>query len=261
MKSNWNIDFDSQLISTGNGETTSLYSKEGFRLLSDLWLKVGWDQKYIYGFTWMGRPVIQLPDDMIRIQEIIYNLKPEIIIETGVAHGGSIIYYASLCKAIGSGRVIGVDIEIRPHNREAIETHEMVDYVTLIEADSIASETIQKVEKEVNGIKNCLVILDSNHSYSHVLEELRLYSKFVPLNSYIVATDGIQQSLMTSPRANIEYDDEVNSWKDNNPKKAAEDFVLENDDFIISDPEFEFNEGNIDYMITHWPSAYIKRIK
>src|SRR5690348_12331589 len=98
-------------------EIHDLYSQSAFDVISDLWLKVGWNQKYVYTFTWMGRPVIQLPEDMIRVQEVIYRVKPDAILETGIAHGGSLIYYASLCKAMGKGRVIGVDIEIRPHNR------------------------------------------------------------------------------------------------------------------------------------------------
>src|SRR5947208_912335 len=113
------------LMETEQGKRElSLYSDEAFELISDQWLKVGWNQKYPYTFSWMGRPIIQLPEDMIRIQEVIYRVRPDVIVETGVAHGGSLIYYASLCKAMESGRVVGIDIEIRPHNRKAIENHE-----------------------------------------------------------------------------------------------------------------------------------------
>jgi cephalosporin hydroxylase len=110
-----------------------LYTKEAFELISLQWVKVGWNQKYSYTFSWLGRPIIQLPEDMIRIQEVIYQVKPDVIIETGVAHGGSLIYYASLFKAMGKGRVVGVDIEIRPHNRKAIEEHELSSFITLVE--------------------------------------------------------------------------------------------------------------------------------
>ena len=113
-----------------------LYSPEAFSALSQAWVKVGWGVKYTYGFTWMGRPMIQLPDDMIRIQEVIYRVRPDVLIETGVAHGGSLVFYASLFKAMGQGRVVGVDIEIRPHNRKAIEAHELSPYITLIEGSS-----------------------------------------------------------------------------------------------------------------------------
>src|SRR5215831_12677103 len=104
--------------------TVDLYTDEAFTLLSQQWLKVGWNQKYTYSFTWLGRPIIQLPEDMIRIQEVIYAIKPDVIIETGIALGGSLVFYASLCKLMGNGRVIGIDIEIRPHNRIAMENHE-----------------------------------------------------------------------------------------------------------------------------------------
>ena len=105
-------------------------------------MRVGWNQKYQYTFSWMGRPVIQLPEDMMRMQEVIYRLQPDLIVETGVAHGGSLIFYASLCKAIGKGRVVGIDIEIRPHNRMAIESHPLAGLITLIEGSSIAPEVV-----------------------------------------------------------------------------------------------------------------------
>src|SRR6266540_3398666 len=114
-----------------------LDSPEAFNLVSRAWLRAGWDTKYVYSFTWMGRPIIQLPEDLIRIQEVIYNIKPDVIVETGIAHGGSLIFYASLCKAMEKGRVIGIDIDIRPHNRRAIETHPMFPFITLIEGSSI----------------------------------------------------------------------------------------------------------------------------
>ena len=107
----------------GQEQDLSLYSPESFSVLSRLWIKLGWSLKYTYSFTWMGRPIIQLPEDIVRVQEVIYQLKPDILIETGVAHGGSLILYASLFKAMERGRVVGVDVEIRPHNRKAIEEH------------------------------------------------------------------------------------------------------------------------------------------
>ncbi|HLO47420.1 MAG TPA: CmcI family methyltransferase, partial [Kamptonema sp.] len=120
----------------GDCQTIPLYSKEAFEIISHYWLKLGWNQKYTYTFSWMGRPIIQLPEDMIRIQEVIYQVKPDVIIETGVAHGGSLIYYASLFKAMGKGRVVGIDIEIRPHNRKAIEEHELSSFIILVEGSS-----------------------------------------------------------------------------------------------------------------------------
>src|SRR5437773_11499060 len=122
------IDDEKKTLSVDEGgrtQTVDLYSTRAFELISQAWLKVGWNEKYPYTFTWMGRPIIQLPEDMIRIQEVIYRVRPDVIVETGVAHGGSLIYYASLCKAMETGRVVGIDIEIRPNNRRAIEEHEL----------------------------------------------------------------------------------------------------------------------------------------
>ena len=127
------------------------YTPEAFHYLSAMWVKMGWGLKYIYTFTWMGRPIIQLPDDMFRVQEAIYSLKPDVIVETGIAHGGSLIFYASLCKTMEKGRVVGVDIEIRPHNREAIEKHPLFPYITLIEGNAVSEDTFERVRAECGG--------------------------------------------------------------------------------------------------------------
>ena len=232
----------------------SIGTPEGFKVMSDLWIRSGWDTKYVYSFTWLGRPMIQLPDDMMRIQEVIFDIKPDVVIETGVAHGGSLIFYAGLFKAMDKGRVIGVDIEIRAHNRQAIESHFLSSYISLIEGSSTAVETVNKVSQLVQSGERVMVILDSNHTYSHVLDELRMYSKFVSVGSYIVATDGIMEYVVGAPRSNPD-------WGTNNPKKAAEDFVKENENFIIEEPTFPFNEGLITERVTYWPSAFIKRIR
>ncbi|MFN0065134.1 MAG: CmcI family methyltransferase, partial [Chlamydiales bacterium] len=130
------IDTEKQTLET-EGTPIPLYSDEAFELLSKQWLKVGWNQKYSYTFSWMGRPIIQIPEDMIRLQEVIYAVKPDVILELGIAHGGSLIYSASLLKTMDKGRVIGVDIEIRPHNREAIESHPLFPYITMFEGSSV----------------------------------------------------------------------------------------------------------------------------
>jgi hypothetical protein len=149
---------------TESGESrVPLYSKEGFELLSRLWLKVGWNQKYTYTFSWFGRPVIQLPDDMIRLQEVIHRVAPDVIVETGVAHGGSLIYYASLCKALDRGRVIGVDIEIRPHNKAALDAHPLRPFIELVEGSSIDAAIVGRVRSQIRSGDTVLVLLDSNH--------------------------------------------------------------------------------------------------
>jgi cephalosporin hydroxylase len=157
----------------------ALYSKEGFEALSRLWVKVGWNEKYAYTFSWFGRPIILLPEDMVRAQEVIYHVKPSIIVETGVAHGGSLIYYASLLRLLGGGRVIGVDIEIRPHNRHAIEAHEFASDITLIEGDSVSKETLERVKRQIPDGANVLVFLDSCHTKDHVRNELEAYAPLV----------------------------------------------------------------------------------
>ena len=255
-----NIDEKNNQIIEEDGSVTELYTPEGFKIISNLWLKVGWDQKYLYGFTWMGRPIIQNPDDMVRMQEVIYTIKPDFIIETGIAHGGSLIYYASLLSMMGHGRMVGVDIDIRPHNRKAIEEHELFKMIDLIEGSSTDKKTLMQIEELLNENDKVIVILDSAHDYEHVLKELKLYSKFVSQGAYIVVTDGSQEYLHATPRAKADYPGYVETWHHNNPKKAAEDFVINSPNFEIIEPVFPFNEGNINFRVTHWPSAYIKRL-
>lgn len=247
------IDIENSKLIAGEKEL-EIGSPEAFKIISDIWLRSGWDSKYVYSFSWLGRPVIQLPEDMIRIQEVIFNIKPDVIIETGVAHGGSLIFYATLCKAMEKGRVIGVDIEIRPHNRKAIEEHFLFPYISLIEGSSVEKTVIDSVKAHIKPSDKVLVLLDSNHSYNHVLNELVAYSELVSLGSYIVATDGIMEYLVGAPRSS-------DDWGLNNPKKAAEQFVKDNKNFIIEEPDFPFNEGVIKERVTYWPSAFIKKIK
>lgn len=234
--------------------THSIGTPEAFLAISKAWLRSGWDNKHVYSFTWLGRPIIQLPEDMIRIQEVIYRIKPDVIIETGVAHGGSLVFYASLCKLMGKGRVIGIDIEIRPHNRKAIKEHELFEYITLVEGNSVDERIIDKVKAMVKPGERGFVVLDSEHSKQHVLAELNSYSDFVAVDSYIVTCDGIMSDLVGAPRSSEDW-----SW--NNPKTAAEEFVTTNDNFIIEEPAFLFNEGLITERVTYWPSAFLRRIK
>jgi cephalosporin hydroxylase len=243
-----------------DNKTINLYSPEGFKLISDLWVKVGWDQKYLYSFSWLGRPIIQNPEDMLRIQEVIYDIEPNLVIETGVAHGGSLIYYASILNAMGKGKVVGIDIDIRKHNRKEIEEHKLFTFIDLIEGSSIDLETFAKVEALINPNDKVIVILDSAHDYLHVKKEIELYSSMVSVGSYIVVTDGSQEYLGCTPRAKVDYAGYVETWEENNPKKAAEDFVLNNNQYEIVEPSFPFNEGAIDFRVTHWPSAFIKKI-
>lgn len=252
-----NIDDVEQTLTIETSETKrtlSLYSKEAFEVISRQWLKIGWNEKYVYSFSWLGRPLIQLPEDMFRIQEVIYRIKPDVIIETGVAHGGSLLYYASLCKVMDKGRIIGIDIEIRPHNRLAIEKHELSHYITLIEGDSTENKIVSQVKASIKPDETVLIILDSNHTKQHVLNELNAYSFLITKGSYIIATDGSMKYLYDVPRGKPE-------WNWDNPVSAALEFVAKNSKFIVEQPEWQFNESELTDNITHWPNAYLKRIK
>ncbi len=124
---------------------------EAFALVSKAWLRAGWDVKYVYRFTWLGRPIIQLPEDIVRLQEMVFRVQPDVIVETGIAHGGSLVLFASLCEAMGHGSVVGVDIDIRPHNREAIESHTLFPRITLVEGDSTDTGTFAQVLEAVGA--------------------------------------------------------------------------------------------------------------
>jgi cephalosporin hydroxylase len=233
--------------------THSLSSAEAFAEISRVWLKSGWYAKHVYSFTWLGRPIIQLPEDLVRIQEVIYRVRPELIIETGIAHGGSLVFYASLLKLLGEGRVIGVDVEIRPHNRLAIEAHELFPLITLVEGSSTAPVVVDQVRALAASAKRVLVILDSNHTKDHVLAELEAYAPLVSVGSYAIATDGIKKLVAGGSRTEPD-------WTWNHPKAAAEAFVARHPDFVIEEPEFSFNEGQVDRWVSHWSGGFVKRI-
>lgn len=237
----------------GKRQELPLYSKQAFEAISRQWVRVGWNQKYQYTFSWMGVPIIQLPEDVLRIQEAVYSIKPDIIIETGVAHGGSLVFYASLCKAMDKGKVIGVDVEIRPHNRKTLESHCLSESITLIEGNSVAPNIVQQVKGHVTPGARVMVILDSNHTYTHVLAELEAYAELVSPGSYIVATDGIMYDLADVPRGQ-------QSWIKDNPALAAKDFAAMHPEFVIEQPAWVFNESDLDSNITHWPGAWLRRI-
>lgn len=246
------IDTDARSIDA-DGKKIDLYSDEGFKLLSELWVNTGWNQKYSYSFSWLGVPIIQLPEDMIRYQEAVSALKPDVIIETGIAHGGSAVYSASLCKMLGKGRVIAVDIEIRPHNRARVENHPMSDIITMIEGSSTAPEIVDQVKGLIQPGETVMVVLDSDHSYKHVMDELEAYGPMVTPGSWIVSTDGIMRDLENVPRGRP-------GWKTDNPAQAARDFVAKHPNFVIEEPQWPFNESTLKGNITHWPDAWIRRI-
>lgn len=250
------IDTHARTLHVDDGKearTLPLYSKDAFEAITRAWLKVGWNEKHLYTFTWMGRPVIQHPDDLIRVQEVIHRLRPDVIVETGVAHGGSLVFYASLFEAMGTaGRVVGIDVEIRPHNRKAIEAHPLAGRITLVEGDSVAPATVQKVHGLVKPGEKVLVLLDSNHTKAHVLKELEAYHGLVSPGSYIVACDGILADVHDVPRGKPE-------WVWDNPTEAAKAFAEKHPEFVVEQPPWPFSESTLQQNVTHWPGAWLRR--
>ena len=204
--------------------------------------------KYTYNYSWMGRPIIKYPNDILILQEMIWNLKPDYIVETGIAHGGSIIFSSSMLELLGHGEVIAVDIDIRQHNREEIEKHPMAKRITMIEGSSVDPIIVNSIKEKVKG-KKVLVCLDSNHTHEHVLEELRMYADMVNVGSYIVCPDTFVEYFPKGYCDNRPWD------VGNNPMTALIAFLKEDDRFII--------DKDIDnkLMITEGFDGYLKRIK
>jgi cephalosporin hydroxylase len=228
----------------------SLGEDKDVQALSRIWTREITRHKYAYNFSWMGRPLIQMPQDMIAMQEIIWKIKPDLIIETGIAHGGSLIYYASLLEMIGGdGYVLGIDLDIREHNRAEIENHSMYKRIKMIQGSSIDSVVIENVREHVSKKRSVLVILDSNHTHDHVLNELELYSPFVTKNSYLVVFDTLVEDMPDD----LQPTDRP--WgKGNNPKTAVCEWIKKN-------PSFEIDKG-IEHklLITVAPDGYLKRV-
>ena len=248
------IEGDKVIIRENGAEAVEfgIGTPEAFRVLSQLWIRSGWDTKYVYSFTWLGRPMIQLPEDMVRLQEVICAVQPDLIVETGVAHGGSLCFYASICKSIGKGRVLGVDIEIRPDNRLSIESHCLAPYISLIEGDSISPQVVSRVSRQIPPGGQVLVLLDSCHTKDHVRAELEAYSPMVTPGSYIVAMDGVMAQLVGAPRTRPD-------WRWNNPRQAALEFSAAHPEFAIVEPAFLFNEGVVTERVTYWPGAFLHK--
>lgn len=247
---------ENAIISTDEkGEETRipLYSQEGFKLLSAIWLKQEWNQLHWQSFSWMGFPILQFPEDLLRLQEVIVSLKPDVIIETGTYRCGTAIFFASLCRLAGKGRVISIDKEIASAARQAVEQSSFSDLITLIEGDSTSDDVIKRIRNSVKPDKKVFVFLDSDHSKTHVLHELNAYAAMVTPESYIVAADGVMRSLADTPRGHKE-------WKDDNPTVAAQEFVKNHPEFKIERPQALFNDQCVVEELTYWPGAWIKRI-
>jgi len=212
-------------------------------------------QNYSYNFEWLGRPIIQFPQDMVALQEIIWNVKPDLIIETGIAHGGSLIFSSSMlmllegCNLIENGRVLGIDIDIREHNKQAILEHPLSTKITMIEGSSIEKSVIDQVHAFAKGAKTILVLLDSNHTHEHVLKELEAYSALVTNDSYCIVYDTGIEDMPEDSFPNRPW------GKGNNPKTAVLEFLSTNDNFQC---DYEIENK---LLITVAPNGYLRKIK
>lgn len=220
-----------------------------FRALSERWRAMALERKYMNNFSWLGRPMIQLPMDAMAMQEIIWAVQPDLIVETGVAHGGSVVLSASMLQLLGHGEVLGVDIEIRAHNRQAIESHPMAHRIRLIEGSSTAPEVVAQVRAAAAGKQRVLVFLDSNHTHAHVLAELEAYADLVSVGSYCVVFDTFVQDMPD------DYVWTERPWgKGNNPKTAVWEFLR-------SHPEFQIDKSVEDkLLVTSAPDGFLRRV-
>ena len=223
---------------------------EKLKRLTVDWLVESAREKYSYNFSWLGRPIIQYPQDIMAMQEIIWKVKPDLIIETGIAHGGSLVFYASMLELIGEdGTVLGIDVDIREHNRIEIKKHPMHTRIKMIEGSSVDKGIVKRAYELASGKKQVLVLLDSNHTHDYVLKEMNLYSSLVTKGSYLVVFDTIIEDMPE----NFFVD---RPWgKGNNPKTAVKEFLKTNDRFEI-DKEIENK-----LLITVAPDGYLKCVK
>jgi len=242
----------------------NLGEDKDIQALSRVWVREIARHRYSYNFSWLGRPIIQLPQDMVAMQELIWEIQPDLIIETGIAHGGSLIFSATLlalldlCKGIeekkaldpsvSERKVLGIDIDIRQHNREAIEAHPLSSRIQMIQGSSIAPEIVQQVHKIAEKHSKILVCLDSNHTHEHVLEELRAYGPLVSQGSYCVVFDTLVEDLPKEMFPDRPW------GPGNNPKTAVWEYLK-------SHPEFEIDKS-IDHklLISVAPDGFLKRI-
>jgi cephalosporin hydroxylase len=223
--------------------------KEVQDLASRFFLKT-FDYQYSYNFTWLGRPIIQYPQDIIAVQELIWSVKPDLIIETGIAHGGSLIFHASMLELLGGdGQVLGIDIDIREHNRVEIEKHPLFKRISMIQGSSIDQAIVDQVFAFAKGKQNVMVLLDSNHTHDHVLKELELYSPLVRKGGYLIVFDTVVEDLPQGYFTNRPWD------KGDNPKTALQEFLRTND-------RFEIDQAISDkLLISVAPSGYLRCIK
>ncbi len=239
-------------------------SAEMRRLGVDFLVKTA-DYRYSYNFSWLGRPIIQYPQDMIAMQEIIWNVQPDLIIETGIAHGGSLIYYASILEmlaisGLSDGRIIGIDIDIREHNRAEIESHPMYKRIEMLQGSSIAADNISAIKERAKGCKKVMVVLDSNHTHEHVAAELEAYAPLVTVGSYCVVFDTVVEDMPPDSFPDRPW------GAGDNPKTAVWEFLKKADAGGVISAEGDAVKFVVDKSIEHKllvtvaPDGYLKRI-
>ena len=241
-------------VEGGTETSLPLYSKEAFEALSLQWVRVGWSLNYYHTFSWFGMPILQLPEDLVRLQEVIYTVRPRVIVETGVFRGGSLLFHASMLEAMGGGRVIGVEREMLPGVREALSRHPLAARITVLEGDSTDPKVVQEVKKLVGDDAPVLVILDSDHTRAHVARELEVYAPLITPGSYLIATDGITRDLADVPRASKE-------WKTDNPYEAACAFAAAHPEFRQHQPPWLCRDSDLTENVTYWPGAWLERVR
>ena len=218
--------------------------------LSNLWVRETARYKYSYNFTWLGRPIIQFPQDIVAMQEIIWRVKPDLIVETGIAHGGGLIFYASMLELVGKeAKVLGIDVDIRQHNRVEIERHPMFKRIAMLEGSSVDEGIAQRVHDFARGKRCVVVCLDSNHTHDHVRRELELYSHLVTNGSYLVVFDTLIEDMPDDFFTDRPW------GKGNNPKTAVWDFLKANNRFVID------KDISNKLLITVSPDGYLKCVR
>lgn len=249
MKDSSKIGGDEEFEQRNKKFINSMNKNKSLLKKSKDWIDNVFDYEYVYHFRWLGRPIIQFPQDMVAVQELIWKIKPDFIIESGIARGGSLIFYASILELLNHGKIIGIDIDIRKHNRIEIENHTLFKRIKLIEGSSIDDSVIHKIKKIIKDKKKIMILLDSHHTEQHVLEELEKYSPFVRSGSYVVVFDTIIEDMKKHHSKNRPWN------HGNNPKTAVSKFLKKNKRFKI-DKEIQKK-----LLITSCPDGYLKCIK
>ena len=256
---------DEDFLKECNKEIIKQGENKTFKTITKQWFNESIKTKYSYHFEWLGLPIIQYPQDIIETQQLIWKIQPDLIIETGIARGGSLIFYASIlelisqCGGHNNSKVLGIDINIKKKNKEEILKHPMSKRIEMIEGSSIDKDVIRQVKDRAHGAKKVMVFLDSNHTHDHVLNELRLYAPFVSINSYLIVFDTVVEDLPNELIKNRPWS------KGNNPKTAVFEYLNElkdKDIYALDGKQLNLEiDKSIDHklMITVAPSGYLKR--